>query len=525
MLHPINKVRIFYTQHVLPLIYDYSLSFYEALCKMAKTLNDTIESVEEISDKTEDLQEQINALDPVNITEQLESIHTDINNINNSITNINNDIEELRTTVIEQGQDLTGIHNTLADHETRISILEGYAFEGITPATKEYVDTHDVILEQTIVNNYITDLQDQIDAISGGGYTPVYGSVDFGKAKLLRYDPTLQNMVVVRDDIQVSAAYVKALNMVYGSFYISFDEDQTLNYIPADTYVLCWKNSQDLPPIAHDFPGIKVQWDDETHAPDTVKFGINYNNKLTKRIDTFFTPNRDQYPGVIGTGYRWYSELYMNDIVIGEEGEDNFQWAPIQIPFCYLSLKSGGLIETDIVNIEEPVTRGSGSSPYELARNPVDLDWLDSSNCAGWGIEFNIHNLTGSSSASSVYRGGFVGLGRMSRQGTIFMKYTDDTTSQITVFGGSGSSSNAVINNKIKAGERMRLVYMYADRTLTLYDGLGDMVAQVDNFDYTPNKNDSYNTTGLLFGYTNDTGGKTLGSYGTIDEFRVFTLK
>ena len=44
----ITKVRLFYTQHVLPLIYDYSLSFYEALCKIADTLNDTIEAVEEL---------------------------------------------------------------------------------------------------------------------------------------------------------------------------------------------------------------------------------------------------------------------------------------------------------------------------------------------------------------------------------------------------------------------------------------------------------------------------------------------
>ena len=53
MLDPkrITKIRLFYSQHVLPLVYDYSLSFYEALCKVAGVMNDTIEAVEEIDER------------------------------------------------------------------------------------------------------------------------------------------------------------------------------------------------------------------------------------------------------------------------------------------------------------------------------------------------------------------------------------------------------------------------------------------------------------------------------------------
>ena len=103
------------------------------------------------------------------------------------------------------------------------------------------------------------------------------------------------------------------------------------------------------------------------------------------------------------------------------------------------------------------------------------------------------------------------------------MKYVDDSNSDIRVWG-VNATVTARIQNKIKAGERMRLIYLYEDKTLTLYDALGDVVGSVSDFEYAPNKNSDYVTTGLLFGYTNDTGGKTLGSYGTIDEFRVFKL-
>lgn len=519
----ITKVRLFYTQHVLPLIYDYSLSFYEALCKIADTLNDTIEAVEELDTRVTQNTTNINNLTTIvnNFDDRIEAAEQNAQDAKDATDALTIDLETLRTQVIRNRTDINNHTSELADHETRISVLEGYAFEGVTPVSQDDMETYINNYFTKIINEIINPMRDEIDALAQGGYTPVYGSVDFGQGVLLKAmgDGTME---IASRDFQVSAAYVQALNMVYGCIYISQSEGAVVDAVPGNKFVLCWKDSPDLPPIAHDFPGVKVAWDDETHVPDLFKMGIDYNNLLSKRVDAFYTPNRDQYPGYLGTGYKWYAPVYLNNISTGSPVEN---WAIIQIPFCYLSLRSGGMTETDIVNIQDeaPISRGEDGTPYVLARNPVDHDQISSQNCAGWGIEFKIRNLSGSSHASSVYRGGFCGLGRMSRQGTIFLQYKSDSESRIRVFGLNGSV-NATIDNKIKAGERFRLVYLYEDQTLTLYNQLGDVVGSVSDFEYAPNNNPDYVTTGILFGYTNDTGGKTLGSYGTIDEFRVFKL-
>lgn len=524
MLHPIQKVRLFYTQTVLPAIYDYSLSFYEALCKLAATVNDTIESVEEISDKTDDLQTQIDNLDPAHVTEQISEINQNITNINNTLDDYSDDIEGLRTDVNNIRADITDINVELADHETRITLLEGAAYgSGVVPVDAETVaqmiqDAIDGLTQDTIA-----PLQNEVDAVVAGGYTPEYGAVDFGKGKLLMHDPIPQDpdrMVLVTDDIQVSAAYVRALNMVYGSFYISWPEDVTLNYNKVDKYVLCWKNSEDLPPIAHDFPGIKVEWDNETHAPDLVKFGINYNNALTKRVDTYFTPNRDNYISYIGYGYRWYSEVYMNDIAVGSTSDPGFQWAPIQIPFCYLSIASGGMTETNIEDIED-VSRGIDQGALTMTHTSLGINQIGPDVCRGFGFEFNIHNLT--TMGSATYAGNFFGSARMSREGAVVMNYKSDNDNYIRFYG-RGASTNATISNKISAGATYKVIYLYREKTLTLYDALGDVVGVVENFDYIPNSNPNYNETAVLFGFIRDTGTASQTSYGTIDKFRVFTL-
>lgn len=518
---PIARLRFWYAQTVLPLVYDYSLSLYELVCKLADSINQALDAVDELDDKVDHLQELVDSMDIEALRQEINNFEDIVNQNTVIVNNLGENLETLRTQVINNTSHLNDVDNILADHETRISVLEGYAFEGISPVTQQYLEDYVNNYFQTVINEYITNMQGEIDALAQGGYTPVYGSVDFGSGVLLKALPD-GAMEIASRDFQVSAAYVQALNMVYGCFYISQSEGASVNAIPGDTYVLCWKDSSDLPPIAHDFPGVKVAWDSDTHVPDLFKMGIDYNNTFTKRVDAFYTPNRDQYPGYLGTGYKWYAPVYLNNISTGSPVEN---WAIIQIPFCYLSLRSGGMTETDIVNIQDdaPISRGEDGTPYVLARNPVDLDYLDSSQCAGWGIEFKIRNLSGSSHASSVYRGGFCGLGRMSRQGTIFLQYKSDSESRIRVFG-IGGSVNATIDNKIKAGERFRLIYLYEDQTLTLYDQLGDVVGSVSDFEYAPNNNPDYVTTGILFGYTNDTGGKTLGSYGTIDEFRVFKL-
>lgn len=514
---PIARLRFWYAQTVLPLVYDYSLSLYELVCKLADSINQTIDAIDELDDKVDDIQHQIDVLDPTNIEQQLTNINNRIDNIEGDVTNIENQVLNIGDDITSLRETVQGHTNELADHETRISILEGYAFEGITPATKQYVDDAIAAAIAGIKTDDIEDLQDQIDALVGGGYTPVYGSVDFGTGLLLKHDPTEQDpdrMVVASSDFQVSAAYVQALNMVYGCLYISMSEGAEVNAIPADTYVLVWKNSADLPPIAHDFPGIKVQWDTETHKPDLIKLGINYNNAFTKRCDTFFTPNRDNYADYVGAGYRWYSEVYLNNIAVGSPVRE---WAILQIPFCYLSLKSSGYTETDLYTIgDSPVTQASGAGIVDIHDNLASATNIGSDVCEGWGIEFNA-NITPNSSGA--YRGTFFSAGRTSRGGLIQLNYRSDADNYCRVF--ETNVGARTIANELEANKTYKLIYLYEDKTLTLYDEYGDVLDQLENLTYVPT---TYTEDSVLFGHINDTGGRSQQSYGTINSFRFFKL-
>ena len=50
----------YWCQKVLPLVYDDSLSYYEILCKVAKYINDLIDSDKEIIDNIEELKKDMN---------------------------------------------------------------------------------------------------------------------------------------------------------------------------------------------------------------------------------------------------------------------------------------------------------------------------------------------------------------------------------------------------------------------------------------------------------------------------------
>lgn len=47
--HTVNKIQYLYCQKVLPLVYDESLSYYEAICKFQTKLNEVIDALEGIS--------------------------------------------------------------------------------------------------------------------------------------------------------------------------------------------------------------------------------------------------------------------------------------------------------------------------------------------------------------------------------------------------------------------------------------------------------------------------------------------
>ena len=56
------KPLCYWVQHILPLVYDDSLSYYELLCKVVSKLNELIEKYASFDDMVEEIQSAIDAL-------------------------------------------------------------------------------------------------------------------------------------------------------------------------------------------------------------------------------------------------------------------------------------------------------------------------------------------------------------------------------------------------------------------------------------------------------------------------------
>ena len=89
-LHPL----FFKCHKILPLVYDESLSYYEVLCKVAKSVNETIESVNNLNDNVTDLNSRVNVL-----TDELNAIADEINTFE---ADVNRRFDELIVDVEEQ---------------------------------------------------------------------------------------------------------------------------------------------------------------------------------------------------------------------------------------------------------------------------------------------------------------------------------------------------------------------------------------------------------------------------------------
>lgn len=76
-LHPL----FFKCHKILPLVYDESLSYYEVLCKVAKSVNETIDAVNNLNDNVSDVNSRVNQLtDEVNaIAEEINGFEAEIN--------------------------------------------------------------------------------------------------------------------------------------------------------------------------------------------------------------------------------------------------------------------------------------------------------------------------------------------------------------------------------------------------------------------------------------------------------------
>lgn len=129
MYKDIDRVTFPHCQKVLPLTYDNSLSYYEAICKLVDKVNDII-GIINIFDPP-DLQPIYDRLDAIEAVNEQQS--NDIDYLNECCKNVQSALQDIidRLTTLEGRVDsissIVTIHTaTLENHEERITELEKY---------------------------------------------------------------------------------------------------------------------------------------------------------------------------------------------------------------------------------------------------------------------------------------------------------------------------------------------------------------------------------------------------------------
>ncbi len=147
----------FWCQHVLPLVYDDSLSYYELLCKVVTYLNDVISNVDALKDSTVGIIDAFNTL-----KEYVDSYFKNLD----VQEEINNKLDEMA-----QSGELSDIINNCADYYSNeeawhvIKVKEGYVISRY-------------IVDDSVVHTVLRSSSD------GTVRTPIYWQV-YEKAKIL----------------------------------------------------------------------------------------------------------------------------------------------------------------------------------------------------------------------------------------------------------------------------------------------------------------------------------------------------
>ena len=158
MIVRLNPLPIrFHCYKVLPLVYDEALSYYEQLCKITKSLNDSIKSINDLNDAVTDLGSNV-----TQITERVNNMTTEIvtfeNGINARMVQINKLLDEYDTKFSEYD-------SRFNDLETRLTT----EINNNIKALKDYIDATLAGLEtdiKTIIEQEIKYFYDNIDKIT-----------------------------------------------------------------------------------------------------------------------------------------------------------------------------------------------------------------------------------------------------------------------------------------------------------------------------------------------------------------------
>ena len=116
-----RKIRKFYTQRVLPLVYDYSLSQYEVMNKLTDVVNTLAEDDEEYDHRIDTCEHNIEVL-----SDRVDVANRGVDNLGERVTDIENELENIPTDdrIEELQQGINQNSADIADLDNRVEVLE-----------------------------------------------------------------------------------------------------------------------------------------------------------------------------------------------------------------------------------------------------------------------------------------------------------------------------------------------------------------------------------------------------------------
>lgn len=229
------KNLMFICHKILPLVYDESLSYYEALCKLAELCNETIDVVNTLNDNNEDMNNRI-----IDINNRVEGIEGELAGFEAKID-------------AEIDAKLSQVDNKLAEVDAKIdSALE--QLENAEDALKIYIDRELSALEEelkNLINTQLSDIQRQMDEYEYS--TKIY--IDAKLQTIIDNIPEITSVIVVNpvtgtkttiqqavDDLFMNTRY-NALNLdEIRHLNLTINECNTLmaNSIPRGWTIIEW---------------------------------------------------------------------------------------------------------------------------------------------------------------------------------------------------------------------------------------------------------------------------------------------
>lgn len=171
-----KKIKLFYEQHILPIVYDYSMSLSECVGKLVRVVNGLIEDVQVIDHKTDVAEQNIDVLQ-----ERVNTNNTLINNLRSEVEDLENTVESLPTedTIDQLNSAITQNSSDIADLETRVTVLEGMnVYDRLDQAEQNIInlqgdvsdiedDIDNLNTDISIINTSITGIRNDITSING----------------------------------------------------------------------------------------------------------------------------------------------------------------------------------------------------------------------------------------------------------------------------------------------------------------------------------------------------------------------